>query len=78
MEKDKKDIWIDVLERKYGIKVSHVKYAARDRYIAYAYGMDGEIIGLWNKEDRIPYGNMEVRLLNEKKEIKEILGEESV
>ena len=37
--------------------------------------VDGEIVGLWNKEEGSPLGRVEVRLLNEKKEMKEILGE---
>lgn len=53
--------------KKYGIKISNLKYAAKDHYIAYAYGVDGEIVGLWNKEEGIPYGRVEVRLLNEKR-----------
>ena len=66
---------MNVIEKNYGIKVSNFKYAATGNYIAYAYGVDGEIVGLWNKEEGIPYGRVEVRLLNEKKEMKEILGE---
>ena len=75
MANDRRDIWIDIIEKKYGIKISNLKYAAKDHYIAYAYGVDGEIVGLWNKEEGIPYGRVEVRLLNEKKEMKEIVGE---
>ena len=75
MANDRRDIWIDIIEKKYGIKISNLKYAAKDHYIAYAYGVDGEIVGLWNKEEGIPYGRVDVRLLNEKKEMKEILGE---
>lgn len=36
MENDRRDIWMDIIERKYGIKVSNLKYAAKDHYIAYA------------------------------------------
>lgn len=36
------------------------------------HSVDGEIIVLWNKEEGIPYGKVEVRLLDEKSEVKEI------
>ncbi len=68
--------WINVIERKYGIKVSNFKYANNDNYIAYLYGMDGEIIGLWNTKEGFPYEIIEVRLLNDNYKVKEVLGEE--
>lgn len=70
--------WIDVIERKYGIKVVNLKNASNSNYIAYLYSLDGEIIGLWNTNEGFPYGIVEVRLLNDNYEIKEILGEELV
>lgn len=70
--------WTDIVERKYGIKVSNFKFAVTGNYIAYLYGFDGEIIGLWNTDEGFPYGIVEVRLLNDNYEVKEILGEEMV
>lgn len=76
--KKKKDAWINVIERKYGIYVSRFRYSSDEKYIAYLYSMDGEIIGLWDTGEGFPYGIVEVRLLNDKYEVKEILGEELV
>ncbi|WP_304431140.1 hypothetical protein [Romboutsia ilealis] len=78
MKKDINDVWINVIERKYGIKISNIKNATEDKYIAYLYSFDGEIIGLWNTGEGFPYGIVEVQLLNENYEVKEILGEELV
>lgn len=78
MKKDINDVWINVIERKYGIKISNIKNATEDKYIAYLYSFDGEIIGLWNTCEGFPYGIVEVQLLNENYEVKEILGEELV
>ena len=44
--KRKREAWMNVIEKNYGIKVSNFKYAATGNYIAYAYGCNGEIIGL--------------------------------
>lgn len=30
MANDRRDIWIDIIEKKYGIKISNLKYAAKD------------------------------------------------
>lgn len=73
-----KDAWVNVIERKYGIAVQRFKYAARDKYIAFLYSFDGEIIGLWNTGEGFPYEIVEVRLLNDNYEVKEKLGEELV
>lgn len=78
MKKDINDVWINVIERKYGIKISNIKNATEDKYIVYLYSFDGEIIGLWNTGEGFPYGIVEVQLLNENYEVKEILGEELV
>lgn len=76
--KIKRDVWINVIERNYGIKVSNLKYATSGNYIAYVYSYNGEIIGLWNTGEGFLYGIVEVRLLNDNYEVKEILGEELV
>jgi len=78
MKKDINDVWINVIERKYGIKISNIKNATEDKYIAYLYSFDGEIIGLWNTGEGFSYEIVEVRLLNDNYEVKEILGEELV
>ena len=33
MKKDINDVWINVIERKYGIKISNIKNATEDKYI---------------------------------------------
>ena len=76
--KRKREAWLNVIEKNYGIKVSNFKYAATGNYIAYAYGCNGEIIGLMDVHSGFPYGIVEVQLLNDKYEVKEILGEELV
>lgn len=73
---EKREVWINIMERKYGIGISKFTYAAKDRYIAYLYSFDGEILGLCNTGGRFPYGIVEIRLLNENYGVKEILGEE--
>ena len=73
-----RDTSINVIERNYGIKVFNLKYATTGNYIAYAYGCNGEIIGLMDVHSGFPYGIVEVQLLNDKYEVKEILGEELV
>lgn len=78
IKKNINSVWINVIERKYGIKVANLKNASNSNYIAYLYSLDGEIIGLWNTDEGFPYGIVEVRLLNDNYEVKEILGEELV
>ena len=78
MRYENENVWVDVIERKYGIKISNFKYAADENYIAYLYSFDGEIIGLWNTGEGFPYGIVEIRLLNSNYKVKEILGEEFV
>ncbi len=73
-----REAWVNIVERKYGIAVSRFTYATKDKYIAYLYSFDGEIIGLWNTGEGFPYGIVEVQLLNDNYEVKEILGEELV
>ena len=41
-----REAWVNIVERKYGIAVSRFTYATKDKYIAYLYSFDGEIIGL--------------------------------
>ena len=74
----KRDTWINAIERNYGIKVLNLKYATTGNYIAYAYSCNGEIIGLWDTGEGFPYRIVEVRLLNDSYEVKEILGEELI
>ena len=74
----KRDTWINAIERNYGIKVLNLKYATTCNYIAYAYSCNGEIIGLWETGEGFPYRIVEVRLLNDSYEVKEILGEELI
>lgn len=74
----KREAWINVIEKNYGIKVSNFKYAATGNYIAYAYSCNGEIVGLMDVHSGFPYEIVEVQLLNDKYEVKEILGEELV
>ena len=73
-----REVWINIVERKYGIAVSRFTFTAKDKYIAYLYSFDGEIIGLWNAGEGFSYEIVEVRLLNDNYEVKEILGEELV
>lgn len=73
---NRKNEWINVIERKYGICIARFKYTSDEEYIAYLYGMDGEVIGLRDINSGFPYGTIEVRLLNDKYKVEEILGEE--
>jgi len=74
----KRKVWINIIEKKYGINISRFTFATKGKYIAYIYSFDGEILGLWNTGEGFPYGIIEVRLLNDNYEVKEILGEELV
>ena len=50
-----REVWINIVERKYGIAVSRFTFTAKDKYIAYLYSFDGEIIGLWNAGEGFSY-----------------------